>query len=113
MLDNKNIYKEVYFLNLKDNAVCSGRLTGTIINEAGYIMHVIFEPKAKTFCNKDDAVVFYSLEEAQKALIRFKPINDSMVNLKRDTDKKLDEMRETINGKPHFLEYIKLVKQGM
>ena len=103
MLKNENMYKEVYYLDLDTNAVIAGRIIGTNINEAGYIMHII---KGKSnFASADDAIVFYTKEEAEAALAKFKPINDDIVKIANDMNKRLDDMREQINGKPHFPDY--------
>ena len=112
MLKNENMYKTVYFLDLQRNAVSSGRLTQTLINEAGYIIHLIKSGK-RLYKSVDDALVFYTREEAEKALPTYKPINDEMIKLARDMNKRLDDMREQINGKPHFPEYVEeLIKEG-
>lgn len=112
MLKNENMYKTVYFLDFQKNAVSSGRLTQTLINEAGYVVHLIKTGK-RLYKSVDDAIVFYTKEEAEAALAKFKPINDEMIKLARDMNKRLDDMREQINGRPHFPEYVEeLIKEG-
>ena len=108
MLKNENMFKNVYFISFKENAVLNGALIQTVINEAGYIVHTI--AAKNTFYSVDDAIVFDNLAEAQAALVKYKPINDEIIRLMKDTNKKIDELRDRINGKPHFPEYSKLIK---
>lgn len=107
MLNNENIYKTVYFLRFKENIVVAGNLIGTDINDSGYIMHTV---QAGEFYNLDDALVFYTREEAEKALKAYKPINDKILSVMKAANLEIDALRETINGKPHFPEYAKTRK---
>lgn len=103
MLNNENMYKVVFFLDFKNNAVVSGRLVGTDISDNGYIKHTIEAGNA--FYNPDDATVFYTREEAEKALAAFKPINDKILDIMNASNKEIDDLREKVNGKPHFPEF--------
>nr|DAM45820.1 MAG TPA: hypothetical protein [Caudoviricetes sp.] len=108
MLNNENMYKTVYFLRFKDNAVMAGRLIGTDISDNGYIKHTV--QMKDQFFDPDDAIVFYTREEAEKALKAYKPINDKIISVMNTANLEIDALRETINGKPHFPEYAKIRK---
>lgn len=108
MLDNGNMYKTVYFIRFKENAVVAGKLIGTDISDNGYIKHTI-EVGGK-FYDPDDAIVFYTQKEAEDALKNFKPINDKILSVMNAANLEIDALREKINGEPHFPEYAKLRK---
>lgn len=108
MLNNENMYKTVYFLKFKNNAVVAGKLIATEISDNGYIMHTV--EAGGQFYNPDDAIVFYTRKEAEDALKVGKPINDKIISVMKAANLEIDALREKINGKPHFPEYAKTRK---
>ncbi len=103
MLNNENMYKIVYFLRFKENSVVAGRLIGTDISDNGYIKHTV--EAGGRFYDPDDALVFYTREEAEKALKKFKPINDKIISVMNAANLEIDALREEVNGEPHFPDY--------
>lgn len=108
MLNNENMYKTVYFLRFKENAVVAGKLVGTDISDNGYIKHTV--QVNDQFFDPDDAIVFYTRKEAEDALKKFKPINDKIISVMNEANREIDTLREQVNGKPHFPEYAKTRK---
>lgn len=103
MLNNENMYKIVYFLRFKENSVVAGRLIGTDISDNGYIKHTV--EAGGRFYDPDDALVFYTREEAEEALKKFKPINDKIISVMNAANLEIDALREEVNGEPHFPDY--------
>lgn len=103
MLNNENMYKIVYFLRFKENSVVAGRLIGTDISDNGYIKHTV--EAGGQFFDPDDALVFYTREEAEEALKKFKPINDKIISVMNAANLEIDALREEVNGEPHFPDY--------
>lgn len=103
MLNNENMYKIVYFLRFNENSVVAGRLIGTDISDNGYIKHTV--EAGGRFYDPDDALVFYTREEAEEALKKFKPINDKIISVMNAANLEIDALREEVNGEPHFPDY--------
>lgn len=110
MLNNENMYKKLYCLDFKNNAVVTVRIIATEISDNGYIMHTVLT-KDGIMSSVDDAIVFYTLPEAEEALANWKPVNDEIIKIMNDSNKVIDKLRVSINGNPHFPEYAAALKK--
>ena len=96
------IGKQVYFCDLKDDCVKVGVIYSITVNQAGYkVYNVMYEGKRQSV---DESLIFTNEDVALKSLQTILPIKHEMENIQKETEKKLDDLRELIVGKPKYKE---------
>lgn len=94
--------KQVYFCDLKDDVVKIGKVYNITANQAGYMVYnVICDGKRQSV---DECLVYESEDKALAKLSQSLPIKKEMETIQNETNKKLDDLRELIVGKPQFKE---------
>lgn len=96
------IGQEVYFIDAKERCVKQGYVLQIVLSKSGYVVYNIMVNKI--LHNVERALIFSTKEMADDFLPAFLKIKDKMDELNKETDAKLDEMREGVLGKPEFKE---------
>ena len=97
------IGKKVYFIDLKLRSVKSGIVITDTISQSGYEVYIVYGTDGKRE-SKDLALVFDTEKAANDNLERMLKLSDDMEALNKQTEEKLNAMREGLLGKPKFKE---------
>lgn len=98
------IGSNVYFIDAKERCVMQGFILQIILSQSGYVIYnILSEGKMH---NIERSLIFTNKEQADEYLPKFLKVKDEMDALNKQTNAKLDEMRESVIGKPEFKELV-------
>lgn len=94
------INSKAFYLDFTNDTVQSGIVCGHSINEFGFEVYTLLD--CDQFPVLHARFVFETKEEAEKALAEYKPINEEIRAIKREADKKTDELLLKLTGAPEY-----------
>lgn len=101
-MEKTMIGNEVYFIDAKGRDVKHGVILQIILSQSGYVVYNILADK-KMF-NVERARIFVTKGDADAFLPKFLSVQDQMDALNKKLTDELDQMRESVIGKPEFKE---------
>lgn len=96
------IGKEVYFIDAKGRCVKKGVVLQMILSQSGYVVYNVLSDGMMH--NVERAIIFDTKKQAEEYLPAFLKVKDDMDALSKQMTESLDQMRETVLGKPEFKE---------
>lgn len=98
--------KTIYYLDFKNKKVETAVVIDEHITSTGYGAYMA-RTSDKVLHQVEMAICYKTQEEAEQELVKKQPLVDEMNELRKSTDNKLNEMRDTLIGKPdmkHLIE---------
>ena len=97
---NTMLGKTVYFLDFKNNAVKEGVVYDIHITSSGYAAYQLLVKDS--FIQVETSLCYETQEKAEKGLKKKQFQADYITNLAKESQARIDELREKLLGKPEF-----------